>query len=111
MAYDEELADRIRDLIEPGPAVTERRMFGGLSFMVDGNLALAVSGAGGLLVRVGAEPRERLVDHDSVHPARMGDREMTGWVRVTASSVEDDADLRAWVTRGVEFARSLPPNG
>ncbi|WP_420750498.1 TfoX/Sxy family protein [Rhodococcus sp. O3] len=108
MAYDEELADRIRDLIEPGPAVTERRMFGGLSFMVDGNMALAVSGEGGLLVRVGSDLHDRLVDHDSAHPAMMGEREMTGWVRVTASSVEDDADLRAWVTRGVEFARSLP---
>lgn len=109
MAYDEELADRIRDLIESGPTIAERKMFGGLSFMVSGNLALAAGGDGGLLVRVGPELRDRLVDDLSVLPAKMGEREMTGWVRVTAAGVEDDADLREWVTRGVEFARSLPP--
>ncbi|NEW41062.1 TfoX/Sxy family protein [Nocardia cyriacigeorgica] len=109
MAYDEELAERIRDLIEPGPTVSERKMFGGLSFLVGGNMALAVSGKGGLLVRVGAELSEQIVEDEAVAPAIMGSREMTGWVRVTASHVDDDANLREWVTRGVEFARSLPP--
>lgn len=109
MAYDEELAERVRDLIEPGPTVTERKMFGGLSFLVDGNMALAVSGEGGLLVRVGSALHDRFVDDGSVRQAMMGNREMTGWVRVSAPHVEDDAHLREWVTRGVEFARSLPP--
>lgn len=109
MAYDEELAERVRDLIEPGPAVAERKMFGGLSFLVGGNMALAVSGQGGLLVRVGPELREQLIDDDGVQQAVMGSREMTGWVRVAAAHVEDDSRLREWVGRGVEFARSLPP--
>ncbi|WP_068164381.1 TfoX/Sxy family protein [Rhodococcus phenolicus] len=108
MAYDEELAGRIRDLIEPGPAVTERKMFGGLSFLVDGNMAVAAGGDGGLLVRVGPELRDRLVDDIAVRRALMGDRDMAGWVRVTAAHIADDAHLREWVTRGVEFARSLP---
>ncbi|WP_280233607.1 TfoX/Sxy family protein [Nocardia cyriacigeorgica] len=109
MAYDEELAERVRDLIEPGPTVTERKMFGGLSFLVGGNMAVAVSGKGGLLVRVGPESSERLAYDGAVAPAVMGGREMTGWVRITAAHVDDEADLRDWVTRGVEFARSLPP--
>ncbi|MBF6436524.1 TfoX/Sxy family protein [Nocardia cyriacigeorgica] len=109
MAYDEELAERIRDLIEPGPTVAERKMFGGLSFLVGGNMALAVSGKGGLLVRVGSELGEQLIDDDAVQQAVMGSREMTGWVRVAATHVEDEARLREWVDRGVEFARSLPP--
>ena len=108
MAYDEELAERIRDLIEPEPAVTERKMFGGLSFLVGGNMAVAASGRGGLLVRVGPALRDRFVDED-VQPAMMGGREMSGWVQVTAAHVEDDTNLREWVARGVEFARSLPP--
>lgn len=109
MAYDPELADRIRDLIEPVPAVTERKMFGGLSFLVSGNLALTASAKGGLLVRVGPELRDRLVDDDAVRQARIGSRDMAGWVQVAAAHVEDDTRLREWVSRGVEFARSLPP--
>ncbi|MFE3447242.1 TfoX/Sxy family protein [Nocardia sp. NPDC059180] len=109
MAYDEELAERIRDLIEPGPTITERKMFGGLAFLVGGNMALAASGKGGLLVRVGPELGGQLVDDDAVTTAIMGSREMTGWLRVEASHVDDDTNLREWVTRGVEFARSLPP--
>ncbi|BDT88687.1 TfoX/Sxy family protein [Nocardia cyriacigeorgica] len=109
MAYDEELAERIRDLIAPGPTVAERKMFGGLSFLFDGNMTLAVSGKGGLLVRVGPQLCEQLIDDDAVQQAVMGSREMTGWVRVSATHVEDDTRLREWVDRGVGFARSLPP--
>ncbi|MFE7743628.1 TfoX/Sxy family protein [Nocardia sp. NPDC057455] len=106
MAYDEELAERIRELIAPGPEVAERKMFGGLAFLIGGNMAVAASGQGGLLVRVEPEEGERLLD-DAVQPMVMGGREMVGWLRVTAT--DDDEVLREWVERGVAYARTLPP--
>ncbi|WP_159849555.1 TfoX/Sxy family protein [Nocardia sp. CY41] len=106
MAYDEELAERIRELIPPGPEFTERKMFGGLAFLIRGNMAVAASGQGGLLVRVDPDEGERLLG-DAVQPMVMGGREMAGWLRVTA--VDDDGVLREWVERGVAYARTLPP--
>ncbi|WP_067841138.1 TfoX/Sxy family protein [Nocardia lijiangensis] len=108
MAYDEELAERIRDLIEPGPDVTEKKMFGGLAFLIGGNMAVAASRQGGLLVRIDPAQGAALIDDESVTPMVMGGREMDGWLRVTGAPIRDDTTLREWVARGVGYARSLP---
>jgi len=106
VAYDEELAGRIRDLISKEPRLTEKKMFGGLAFLVGGNMAVAASGQGGLLVRVDPAQSDALVAASSARPMEMRGREMAGWLRVDPA---DDDELAAWVDRGVSFARSLPP--
>src|SRR4029450_8727793 len=132
MAYDEQLADRIRSLASSEPALSEQKMFGGLAFLVNGNMAVAASGQGGLLVRVDPEESGELVETTSAEamglrrrsmPGAAGGpvgaawaeemvmrgRSMAGWLRVESGAVEADDDLRAWVDRGLSFARSLPP--
>jgi TfoX/Sxy family transcriptional regulator of competence genes len=108
VAYDEALADRIRELLADEPGVTEKKMFGGLAFLVNGNMAIAASGQGGLLVRVDADESEALVKAGA-RPMEMRGRELPGWVRVDADAVRTKKQLSAWVQRGVSFARSLPP--
>lgn len=108
MAYDTELAERVRELVYPRGDIDEKKMFGGLAFLVGGNMAVAVSGKGGLLVRVEPAESETLVDGAAVAPMTMGGREMTGWLRVAPDLVADDAVLREWVERGVRFAAALP---
>jgi TfoX/Sxy family transcriptional regulator of competence genes len=105
MAYDEELAARIRELVSGEPRLTEKKMFGGLAFLVGGNMAVAASGQGGLLVRVDPEESEALVASSDARPMEMRGREMAGWLRVDPP----DDELAGWVQRGVAFARSLPP--
>lgn len=107
MAYDHDLADRIRELVATEKGVDEKRMFGGLAFLVNGNMSVSASGKGGLLVRVDPEDTADLLD-DHVHTAIMGGREMRGWLRVDASVVDDDGRLAEWVDRGVSYARTLP---
>jgi hypothetical protein len=107
MAYDEDLADRIRELVATETGLSEQRMFGGLAFLIDGNMSVAASGRGGLLVRVDPTGATDLVDRH-VQPMVMGGREMRGWLHVHPDAVHTDAELRQWVTRGVAFARSLP---
>jgi TfoX/Sxy family transcriptional regulator of competence genes len=109
VAYDEDLAERIRALIAEEPNVTEQRMFGGLGFMVGGNMAVAASGQGGLLVRVDPEETGALVAQPHASKMEMRGREMNGWLRVDAEGVGTDAELGPWVQRGVGYARSLPP--
>lgn len=109
MAYDEELADRVRELVESEPGLTEKRMFGGLAFLVDGNMAVSASGQGGLLLRVDPAQTDSLVSEPHVRRFEMRGREMDGWLRVDASAVAADDDLRRWVRHGVGYARSLPP--
>jgi TfoX/Sxy family transcriptional regulator of competence genes len=109
MAYDEELAHRIRELVSDEPALTEQKMFGGLGFMVGGNMAVAASGQGGLLVRVDPAQSETIVSSTPAYPMEMRGRQMAGWLRVDAGEVEGDDALRGWVERGVTYARSLPP--
>lgn len=109
MAYDEELADRVREALDGGTDVSERAMFGGLAFLFGGNMGLAVSGQGGLMIRMAPEAAAALVDDISVAPMVMQGRELDGWLRVTADAVATDPDLAEWVGRGAEFARSLPP--
>jgi TfoX N-terminal domain len=108
MAYDEELAGRIRALLGDEPALTEQRMFGGLAFLIGGNMAIAASGQGGILVRVDPEESDTLVAATSAHPMEMRGREMRGWLRVDTADVAGDADLATWVERGSSYARSLP---
>jgi hypothetical protein len=112
MAYDEDLADRIRVAIGIDDAtglVTEKRMFGGLAFLLNGNMAVAASGQGGLLLRVSPEETEALLAEEHTGPMEMRGREMNGWLRVDAAGVESDEDLRRWVGVGLTRAGSLPP--
>jgi hypothetical protein len=108
MAYDEELAERVRALIGDEPAVTEQRMFGGLAFLIGGNMAITASGQGGILVRADPEESEALVAASTARPMEMRGREMRGWLRVEAEDVGTDAELAKWVDVGSTFARSLP---
>ena len=109
MAYDEQLAERVRSAVEGEPALTERRMFGGLAFLVHGNMAVSASGQGGLLLRVDPARTEALVDHDHVRRFEMRGREMDGWLHVDVEAVATDEELRRWVEHGLTYARSLPP--
>jgi TfoX/Sxy family transcriptional regulator of competence genes len=108
MAYDEELADRIRELIGGEADLTEKKMFGGLAFLVAGNMAIGASGQGGLLVRVDPDEGESLVETTAARPMEMRGREMTGWLRVEADDVRTRDALAEWVARGTAYARSLP---
>jgi TfoX/Sxy family transcriptional regulator of competence genes len=108
MAYDEELADRIRELIAGERDVTEQRMFGGLAFLVGGNMAVAASGQGGLMVRVEPEDTDELLAKRHARQFEMRGRPMQGWVRIDAEGVRTKRELEPWVKRGVGYARSLP---
>lgn len=108
MAYDPELADRIREALPAESGLTEKRMFGGLAFLVHGHMAVACSRSG-LLLRIDPAHAESLLREPHAHPAEMRGREMTGWLRVDRAAIETDDDLRRWVRLGVTYARSLPP--
>jgi hypothetical protein len=109
MAYDTELANRIRELLAPQPGVDERAMFGGLAFLIDGNMAVAASSRGGLMVRVPPQDTDKLLARAHVSPMVMAGRETRGWLRVAADGVKTKRQLQGWVTRGVDYARALPP--
>jgi TfoX/Sxy family transcriptional regulator of competence genes len=111
MAYDEELANRIRELIAGEAGVTEKRMFGGLAFLIGGNMAVAASGQGGLMVRVDPDETEALLEKPHAQPFVMRGREMKGWLRVEDDGVRTKRQLEPWVKRGVAYARSLPAKG
>jgi TfoX/Sxy family transcriptional regulator of competence genes len=108
VAYDDALADRVRELIAEERHVTEQKMFGGLAFLIGGNMAVAVSGQGGILVRVDPEESDRLAATGPATPMEMRGRAMRGWLRVDAADVRTKRQLRAWVERGAGYARSLP---
>jgi TfoX/Sxy family transcriptional regulator of competence genes len=109
VAYDEDLANRIRELIATDPDVSEQRMFGGLAFLVAGNMSVAASGQGGLMVRVAPEATDALVAKPHARPFEMRGRAMQGWLRVDAEGLRTKRQLEPWVRRGVAYARSLPP--
>jgi len=109
VAFDEHLADRIRELVGHERGVSERRMFGGLAFLVSGNMAVAASGQGGLLVRVDPAQTDRLAARAHASRAEMRGRSMDGWLRVDDAGLRTKRQLEPWVTRGVAYARSLPP--
>jgi hypothetical protein len=106
--YDEELAERIRRLMTGEPGLTEQKMFGGLAFLVGGNMAVAASGQGGILVRVKPAESDDLVATTEARLFEMRGRSMQGWLRVDAEHVGTDAELARWVERGTAYARSLP---
>jgi TfoX/Sxy family transcriptional regulator of competence genes len=109
MAYDEDLAGRIRELVAGEPALSEKKMFGGLAFLVGGNMAVAASGQGGLMVRVDPAESDALVTTTRATVMVMRGREMPGWLRVESDAVSACGELEEWVERGVSYARSLPP--
>jgi TfoX/Sxy family transcriptional regulator of competence genes len=109
VAYDEELAASLRILVGGETGLTERTMFGGLAFLINGNMSVAASGQGGILVRVDPAASQELVRDTAAYPMEMRGRSMAGWLRVDAKDVADDPALREWVERGVGYARSLPP--
>ena len=109
MAYDEKAAERVRKVLAGRRDVVEKKLMGGLCFMVKGGMCCAVSGRGGLLVRVGPEAFARMLDEPHVAPMEMRGRTMTGFVRVMPEGYRTEAALRKWVQRGVDFVLTLPP--
>lgn len=109
MGYDVELADRLREVLAAEPAVTEKRMFGGLAFLVGGHIAVAASHSGGLLLRCDPATTDRYTAQPGVSRFEMRGREMSGWLRVGAAAVRRDDDLRRWAGVGVAYARALSP--
>ncbi len=107
MAYDEALADRVRELIAGDPDVTEKRMFGGLAFLLSGKMAVAASGQGGLMVRVDPDDADLLLDKPHARPFEMRGRRVEGWLRVDHEGLQTKRELEPWVKRGVAYARSL----
>ena len=111
MAYDEELAARIRALLADEPSLTEKKMFGGLAFLVGGNMAVAASGQGGILVRVDPEQSDELVATTDAYVMEMRGRAMAGWLRVDPEHLGADRELAKWVELGTAYARSLSAKG
>jgi TfoX N-terminal domain len=108
MAYDEDLADRIRELVGGQAGLTEQKMFGGLAFLIGGNMAVAASGQGGVLVRVDPARSDALVETTGAQPMEMRGRQMQGWLRVGPEDVRTKRQLARWVELGTTYARSLP---
>jgi TfoX/Sxy family transcriptional regulator of competence genes len=108
MAFDEDLANRIRELVLTEDGVTEQRMFGGLAFLIDGNMSVSASGQGGLLLRVDPAETDALLRKQHARPFEMRGRVMQGWLRVDAEGVRTKRQLERWVARGLSYARSLP---
>lgn len=109
MAYDEGLAERIRAVVGDEPGVTERKMFGGLGFMFNGNMGVAAASEGSLMVRVDPADGAALVERDGYAPMQMRGREMTGWLLVAPEALAEDEQLAEAIAIGAAYARSLPP--
>jgi len=108
MAYDEDLANRIRELVLREAGISEQPMFGGLAFLIDGNMSVSASGQGGILLRVDPAETDALLGKPHAHPFEMRGRAMQGWLRVDAEGLKTRRQLERWVARGVTYARSLP---
>ena len=111
MAYDEHLANRIRELIGVEPDLTEKKMFGGLAFLIGGNMSVSASGQGGLLLRCEPDQTDALVEKPHAERFVMRGRAMDGWLRVAPEGVRTKGELEPWVRQAVAYARSLPPKG
>ena len=109
MAFDEELANRLREIVQDEPGVREMRMFGGLAFLVGGHMAVAASGKGGLMLRVDPSLADSLVDGVHVDRFEMHGRRMGGWLRVDPAAIQTDEALRRWAAYGMAYVRTLPP--
>ena len=108
MAYDQELADRIRELVGGEARLTEQKMFGGLAFLIGGNMAIAASGEGGVLVRVDPAASNKLVATTAAEEMVMRGKAMAGWLRVADADVRTKRQLAKWVDLSTAYARSLP---
>ncbi len=108
MPYDRVLADRIRECLQAEPGVIEQPMFGGLAFLINGNMSVSASGQGGLLLRVPPDDTDKLAAKPHTDRFVMRGREMAGWLRIEPDGVKTQRQLQRWVTVGVTFARSLP---
>jgi len=111
VAYDEDLANRLRELVYQENAVTEKRMFGGLAFLIGGNMAVSASGKGGLLLRVDPAETDELVSGPHAQRFEMRGRQMDGWLRIDAEGVRTKRELEKWVRHGIDYAKSLPAKG
>jgi hypothetical protein len=111
MAYDEDLANRVRELIAAETGVVEKKMFGGLAFLIGGNMSVSVSGQGGLLLRIDPAETDALAAKPHAERFVMRGRAMDGWLRVDPEGVKTKRELERWVGRGVDYARSLPAKG
>ena len=111
VAYDEDLASRIRELVSSEQGVSEQRMFGGLAFLLNGNMSVSASGQGGLLLRIDPAETDELLQRPHASPFQMRGRVMQGWLRVDPEGVRTKRQLERWVARGVAYARSLPRKG
>jgi len=109
MAFDEELGHRLRELVEGEEGPSEQRMFGGLAFLIHGNMAVSASGQGGLLLRVDPAGTEKLIRRPHTEPFAMRGREMDGWLRIHEDGIRTKRQLEGWARKGVAYARSLPP--
>lgn len=109
MPFDEELARRLRDHLGGEPGLSEKKMFGGVGFLINGNLAVAASSRGGLLLRIDPGLADGLITAPEAEPFEMGGRSMRGWLAIDASGVTGEEELSRWVDHGVAYARSLPP--
>jgi len=110
VGYDEDLANRVRDLVATEAGVIEMRMFGGLAFLIGGNMSVSVSGRGGLLLRCDPDETDALLGKPYASPFEMRGRAMEGWLRVDPEGLHSKRQLERWVARGVTYARSLPPS-
>lgn len=108
MAFDPDLADRIRELTASEKGLDEKRMFGGLAFLINGNMAVAATREGSLMVRVSRDDGEKLLQRDHVEPMVMGGREMRGWLRIAGPGIKTRRQLQPWVERGIAYAKGLP---
>jgi TfoX/Sxy family transcriptional regulator of competence genes len=109
VAYDEDLAERIRELVGAEQGLSEKKMFGGLAFLINGNMSVSASGQGGLLLRVDPEQTDPLLEQPHTQPFVTRGRPMDGWLRVDPAGLRGDDELERWVARGIAYARSLPP--
>jgi hypothetical protein len=108
VAYDEDLASRIREIVQDEPGLTEKRMFGGLAFLINGNMAVSASGQGGMLLRVDPADTATLIERPEASRFEMRGRKMDGWLRIEVTDLATKHQLKSWVVRGVGYARSLP---
>ena len=109
MAYDEDLANRLRELLADEDAITEKKMFGGLAFLLHGNMSVSASRNGGLLVRIDPADTDAALARPHVKLMEMGGRRMDGWILVAAEALKSDAELVSWVERSTAFVKTLPP--
>lgn len=109
VAYDEDLVNRLRELLADEDGITEKKMFGGLAFLLHGNMSVSASRNGGLLVRIDPADTHVSLAHPHVSPMKMGGRTMDGWLTVAPEGLKTKRQLAAWVTRSVAFAKTLPP--